>query len=153
MQSLRGARERARNATQMLKINSNPKVHVWMILTAALTQLRRIIAVNPWLPLPIGLTSLLFQTFQCGICQDPITPPAIFARCCKRIIGCHQCVYRWYQGEVAKKCPLCRGDRGVADTCQVNGLDKFLCKLSDMLGGGKAAQAPVQAPVNDPDSD
>ena len=43
--------------------------------------------------LPVGLHRLLHDTFMCHICRaTPIKPPVIFARCCKRILGCQTCM-------------------------------------------------------------
>ena len=95
----------------------------------------KILEVSRRLNLPIGFLSLLSETFLCKICQSNIVPPAIFARCCKTIIGCQRCVDRWYRGEAGleKKCPLCRGDRGFADTCRVVGMDDFLQAVDSIL--------------------
>jgi hypothetical protein len=38
---------------------------------------------------PMGLKKMLIDTFRCTICQStPMTPPIIFSKCCKSIIGC-----------------------------------------------------------------
>ena len=96
------------------------------------SKLSQIMDVSPTLPLPLGFLSLLHDAFSCCICKgSPITPPAIFARCCRSIIGCKRCVDQWYKGDqgVEKRCPLCRGERGFADTSIVHGLDDFLVYL------------------------
>lgn len=98
-------------------------------------KLTKIFEVTPLMPLPLGLSTLLFDAFRCHICKDsPITPPAIFAHCCTKILGCKTCVNQWYKGEDAmeKTCPLCRNERGVADTVKINGLDELLLKLNDI---------------------
>lgn len=120
-------------------------------------KLSRILAVNAHIPLPIGLASCLLETFKCSICHNPITPPAIFGRCCKKIVGCQQCIDMWYRGEqgLSRTCPLCRGDRGFADTCQINGLDTFLSDIGDILGTQAVPAVPAVPvpPVDIPDDD
>lgn len=85
---------------------------------------------------PVGLASLLQETFKCAICHSsPIQPPAIFTRCCRQILGCQACVDRWYRGEPGtdRKCPLCRCDRGLADTSRIFGLDDFLTQINGIV--------------------
>ena len=97
-------------------------------------KLTKILDIAP--NLPIGLSSLIYETFKCSICHtSPIIPPAIFARCCRSIVGCQRCVDKWYRGEAGseKKCPLCRGDRGYADTSQIVGLDNFLTEINSIF--------------------
>ena len=99
-------------------------------------KISKILAVSPHLKVPLGLSTQLFDTFRCNICKaSPLRPPAIFARCCKRIVGCMQCTDEWYRGEegLLKKCPLCRGDRGYADTSKILGLDDLLKTIGDLL--------------------
>ena len=78
---------------------------------------------------PVPLQKLLHDTCTCQICHcTPMTPPIIFSRCCKRIIGCQICVDTWYRGEIGmnKKCPLCRHDRGYSETTIIRGLDELM---------------------------
>lgn len=96
----------------------------------------KILSVKVKLNLPIGLSAILQDAFKCCICHtSPLQPPPIFARCCRRIIGCQACVDRWYRGESGadQKCPLCRGDRGYADTSQIVGLDTFLQEIGGIV--------------------
>ena len=77
--------------------------------------------------IPAGLYRLIADTFRCQICRKtPITPPAIYARCCKRIIGCEGCVDTWYSGESVRTCPHGRCERAYAETMRIRGLDDFL---------------------------
>ena len=87
--------------------------------------IEKILEVTNKYHLPVGFYSVVMDAFMCKICQS-ITLPAIFARCCRTIIGCQTCVDHWYRGEsgLDKKCPLCRGDRGY--TCKISGLEDFL---------------------------
>ena len=88
----------------------------------------KLFEVNKQLPIPIGLRKALNDTFKCIICQSTISPPVIFGRCCKCLIGCQTCVDRWYRGEQGhmQTCPRCRAERGYAETCIFKGLDDFL---------------------------
>ena len=79
----------------------------------------------------LTLPTLIFQTFKCTICHaSPLTPPAIFACCCKRILGCQECTTQWYREEeeegASKPCPLCRADNGSTEIKVILGLDEFL---------------------------
>ena len=61
------------------------------------------------------------------LCRYPI----LLAKCCKSIIGCEECVNRWYSGPDAltKSCPRCRSERGYNETMRVLGLDDLLTGL------------------------
>ena len=98
--------------------------------------LQSLFQVTKQMKLPPGLYRHLNDTFKCHICRSsPIKPPVIFSRCCKRILGCQECVDRWYRGEqgVMKSCPLCRGERAYAETTTLKGLDDFLLAISSLL--------------------
>ncbi len=84
--------------------------------------------------IPPGLYRQLYDTFQCQICRN--SPPVIFARCCKRILGCQDCVDLWYRGEegFGRKCPLCRDERVYAKTTTLKGLDDVLLSVAPLLG-------------------
>ena len=110
-------------------------------------KLSKILEVNPSLPLPLGVSSVLLDSLRCNICKaSPINPPPIFVRCCKRILGCQSCVDEWYRGEngLQKKCPLCRGDRGFADTTIILGLDDLLDVVSRIM---HVPPPPTQLPA------
>ena len=86
--------------------------------------------------LPIKLQNDIQEVFKCSICHSaPLKPPVIVAKCCKNIVGCEECVNTWYNGENAmiKTCPLCRAERGYADTMRLNSLDKFINTVSSIL--------------------
>lgn len=90
---------------------------------------------NLQLPMSLGLLTIIKETFKCHICLcSPISPPAMFGRCCRQIIGCKSCVDNWYKGEegITKQCPLCRCERGFADSTAILGLDEFLSALTSM---------------------
>jgi len=83
-----------------------------------------------------GLYRQLRETFQCHICRStPIVPPVIFARCCRRILGCQTCVDAWYGGEegMSRTCPMCRFERAYSETTTLRGLDDFLKEVTPLL--------------------
>ena len=96
----------------------------------------QVLEVNNHLPLPLGLSSIVYETFKCSIClMSPITPPppAIIGKCCKRIVGCQKCVDEWYKEDrMTKRCPLCQGVRGFADSMILLGIEEFLNSLSSI---------------------
>ena len=111
------------------------------IISAKISQ---VFEVNTHLPLPLGFSTVAYETFKCSIClASPISPPAIFGRCCKRIIGCQRCIDEWYSGNdrMTKRCPLCQGERGYVDTMILLGIEEFLSALGDISSGSR--QAPV----------
>ncbi|XP_019859142.1 PREDICTED: uncharacterized protein LOC109587339 [Amphimedon queenslandica] len=93
--------------------------------------------VPPNVKIPLALYKRALESFSCQICKSIIVPPAIFSRCCKRILGCQICVDTWYQGSGAqmlmKKCPLCRFDRAYTETTTIRGLDDFLTVLNEII--------------------
>ena len=100
--------------------------------------LEKIFTVTNNMSIPIGLRSVLYDTFKCSICQStPMVPPIIFAKCCKSILGCQSCVDTWYRGTEGqtRTCPRCRSDRAYVETCKLNGLDDFLTVVAPLLDG------------------
>ena len=88
---------------------------------------------------------------KCNICQhSPITPPVIFARCCKSIIGCQSCVDTWYRGDsgISKKCPLCGTERALPETMRLHGLDDFLQGIQPILTQPQDTQSGGQGSDN-----
>lgn len=86
--------------------------------------------------LPIALKVLLQDTFKCAICTGvPIKPPVIATKCCRSILGCEACVNGWFSGDDActKMCPKCRGERGLAETMRLHGLDDFLLEIQKIF--------------------
>lgn len=91
-----------------------------------------IMTLSKDLKIPLGLQRLLHEAFACQICAAiPMQPPILLAKCCKSIIGCEECVNRWYSGPDAltKSCPRCRSERGYNETMRVLGLDDLLTGL------------------------
>lgn len=96
----------------------------------------KLVTVTPSMNIPLGLRSILYDTFKCSICQStPMQPPIIFAKCCKTILGCEGCVDRWYQGTEGqgRTCPKCRSERAFIETCRINGMDEFLAAVTPLL--------------------
>ena len=126
-------------------------------LDMILFKVDRIMDVTPQLQLPLslGLLTIIKETFKCHIClSSPLSPPAMFGRCCRQIIGCKSCTDQWYSGEegITKQCPLCRCDRGFADSCAILGLDEFLSALANVINSSpQEAQAVPAPPIQFPD--
>ena len=103
-----------------------------------------IVSVNAKMNIPIGIRQTLTDAFMCKIChQIPMKPPLIFTKCCKAVVGCEECVNKWYSGENAltKPCPLCRKDRGYNETSQVLGFNDFIDDLKILIGSQDEARS------------
>ena len=115
-------------------------------------KLSKILAVAPHQKLPLGLTTVLLNTFECSICKrSPLRRPPIFARCCKKIVGCSECINLLYKGEsgMLKSCPLCRSDRAYADTCKINGMEELLVIIREQLGMPEPSGELPELPLED----
>ena len=58
-----------------------------------------------------------------------MSPPIIYSKCCKSLIGCENCVNLWYgtgPDGINKACPVCNTVRALADTSRICGLDQML---------------------------
>ncbi len=98
-------------------------------------QLKCVCKISKTTKVPPGLYSLLNDAFQCCICRCvPIKPPAIYSRCCKKILGCQHCVDRWYRNNgLENSCPICHSVRAYTETTQIKGLDDFLNGVRPLL--------------------
>ena len=108
--------------------------------------LKSVLALTPESSIPLGLKRIMMETFQCSICMSPpVVPPVIYARCCKRLLGCQACVDTWYGGEEGKmqKCPICRSERAFADTALLKGFDDFFQAIALILGKEQDETASV----------
>ena len=88
--------------------------------------------------LPPAVHTLITDTFECNICHSvPMSPPPIYGKCCKRLIGCQECVDKWYSTEegISNACPICRGEKAFAESSQVRGMDEFLNGIKTVLNG------------------
>ena len=102
-------------------------------------ELRSILEVNKFSPIPIRLSKSLSEVFKCKIChKTPMQPPLIYARCCRSIVGCEVCVNQWYEGEevLTKACPLCVTGRRYNDMQQIHGFDNLTITIKSMFSIG-----------------
>ena len=51
-----------------------------------------IFEVQSTLKVPLSMRKLFLDHFKCLICHNIMKPPIIFAKCCKRLLGCETCV-------------------------------------------------------------
>ena len=78
--------------------------------------LDKIFSFTNGMSVPVGLRSVLYDTFRGAICQS--TPPIIFEKCGKCILGCQSCVDTWYcwaDGQT-RTCPRCQSEREYVET-------------------------------------
>ena len=112
--------------------------------------LQSLFEISKSLKLPLGLHKQLQDAFRCSICCcSPIKPPVIFGRCCKRLLGCQNCVDRWFGGEdgVTRSCSLCRAERAYADTCILKGLDELLTSISPLMSSSTEDSDREDSPI------
>ena len=110
---------------KMLRTSEQKNEHSYPLMKKIDEKVSQVLEVNNHLPLPLGFSSVLYETFECSICHEsPIITPAMFG---KRIVGCQQCIDTWCRGEdqMTKRCPLCHGERGFADSMILSGLSSF----------------------------
>lgn len=150
-----GSKRRESDYDSDSETSTNPTV-VGM-LTLISSKVHKILEVSPNLPMPLGVMTVIKESFKCHICLTHIVPPPIFGRCCRRLIGCQSCVNEWYRGEagITKQCPLCRGERGLADTTPILGLDEFFAMSKQLLGPPPTPNVPPPpvGPLHLPDID
>jgi len=70
---------------------------------------------------------LLCEHFKCQICQGIITPPITVSTCCCTVLGCQECIARWYGGSEA--CPTCRSEQDENSTTTLRGFNELLDKI------------------------
>lgn len=86
--------------------------------------------------IPKAFKEALEHAFKCKICQGvPMKPPIILAKCCSSILGCQTCVDTWFSGPAAlsKQCPLCKHERGYAQTITLRGLDEAAAEVGKLF--------------------
>ena len=91
-------------------------------------QLALVFKVTKKSKIPLLLKQSMGTTFLCKICRNVMTPPVIFTKCCRSLLGCMGCVNEWYSGPDAltKNCPNCSTERGCVETVRIAGIDEFL---------------------------
>lgn len=84
--------------------------------------------------IPLGLEKVIRETFKCTIYLSVPVKVPIIAKCCKTILGCNECVNRWYSGpdSLNKPCPLCNDERGYSETMIWKGVDNFVKAIEDL---------------------
>ena len=111
-------------------------------ITDLKTDVAQILQVNKDMSIPLGLCQALSDVLKCKICHTvPMRPPIIYAKCCKSIVGCEECMNSWYNGEDAltKACPLCGLGRGYNETMRIMGFDNFIKKVQNLFTGSANA--------------
>ena len=68
-------------------------------LRALKNQVDSLLEVQNTLKIPLSIRKLVIESFKCIVCHSVMKPPVIFARCCKKLIGCENCVDTWYRGD------------------------------------------------------
>ena len=134
------------------KVYKKPKVSQVLTEVRSLRKdVDKVLQLTKGMSLPPGLFIRIDETFSCHICHSsPFRLPAIFSRCCRNIIGCSKCIDHWYKENT--KCPLCRADRALPDTCIVNGLDGFINAITPLMtseGVDPTPPATIFPPVPD----
>lgn len=73
------------------------------------------------------ISLMLKDVFKCKICHKIPNDGIAFAQCCGQIVGCTQCLNRWFEDE--ETCPLCRNDEGINKVIPFRGFDEVLKKI------------------------
>ena len=84
-------------------------------------QLELVFKVTKKSKIPLLLKQSMDATFLCKICRNVMTPPIIFTKCCRSLLGCMGCVNEWYSGPDAltKNFPNCSTERGCVETVRI----------------------------------
>ena len=64
-------------------------------IKAIRNQIDSLMSLQGTLQIPLSLRKLLLDSFKCIICHNVIEPPVIYSRCCRRLLGCEQCIDTW----------------------------------------------------------
>ena len=90
--------------------------------------------------------------FECVICKDIMHKPQ-FGACCKRAVGCQQCIRRWF--EQHGSCPHCSTSVTLANYNDLKGIDELLCQVRTLRGeiASSSDETASQVMVHDSDSD
>lgn len=109
--------------------------------------LDQILAVTRHCRLPLGLQKALQEAFECSICKtSPVRPPVIVCTSCESILGCSDCINKWYSGSEAltKTCPKCRAERGYKSIMILKGMDSLLEVLQKIEGEDGDEESPSE---------
>ena len=144
-----------RNATTESDESNRKKINIDMLLSIKeeienLSELKHTVAdvqknikdlllVNEKMTITVGLHRSLGD-----ICKNLMKPPLIYSKCCKSVIGCEDCINKWYSGNEAltKVCPLCGSARGYNETAQIMGFNEFIADIKILLSG--QSEQPAQ---------
>ncbi|XP_063067125.1 uncharacterized protein LOC134458625 isoform X2 [Engraulis encrasicolus] len=77
-----------------------------------------------------GEVNALRTVFSCLVCTGPVEK-AVFASCCRSILGCRECINRWDQGH--DYCPKCRSPVDSRVITEVAGFDEAMAVLSKLF--------------------
>lgn len=118
------------------------------MITSIDKKVTKVLDVNPHLPLPLGISTLLYETFKCSICLiSPLVPPVIVSACCGHIVGCQKCTDSWYKDgdTLMKPCPLCGRERGYNNSLLLYGVNDLLLAIAGMAS--PSGSQPVRTPI------
>ena len=93
--------------------------------------------------------------YECIICKDVMDKPR-FAPCCKRIVGCLQCINQWFENH--STCPHCSTSGAAVAYMEVKGIYDTLCTLRTLCRSAVTGTAPkskvdVATPALEAESD
>ena len=83
--------------------------------------------------------------YECVVCKDVVRKPQ-FGPCCKRIVGCQQCIERWCEDH--DTCPHCSSQGVATSYIDVRGMDEMLSILR-MCSRHSTSNVQSRAPTND----
>lgn len=88
------------------------------------------------------LTGSISSLFECVICKDVMQVPQ-FSPCCQCLVGCRQCVNRWFEDH--NTCPHCSTPGPLMAYTDLRGFDEVLTLLR-RLRSGEAEQTATHVP-------
>ena len=108
-------------------------------------QLKEVFKVTKHSMVPLSMKRSFEMTFQCKICRSLMTPPIIFSKCCRSLLGCVSCVDEWYNGPdgLMKNCPNCNTERGYAETIRIAGIDELIGTVRPIFDDPDDAQNSI----------
>ena len=84
----------------------------------------------------------LSAAFECVICKDVMHKPQ-FSPCCKHVVGCEQCVSRWFYDH--ETCPHCSISVAAVNYSEMKGVDDLLSHVRTLHGDSASVSAnPVR---------